>query len=195
MNISRYAHQTVLDVPLPRLRSKEAIRLTGLLYDLAATLEDYYRDAIAEREELKEQAAKVGSSRRATVTRPWRRGSGSAAPWSTLKRRSINRIGSRVAAYPAGTVGALSATRVVAAQSARNTEDFNRLARPGGLNPPAFGRFCLLATVRPDSLQPKCGRIRRKRKRFPRGLAGRPCALYNATVMVPQWLEVQCLRH
>ena len=94
MNISRYAHQTVLEVPLPRLRGKEAIRLTGLLYDLAATLEDYYRDAIAQREELKEQVAKVGSSRRATVTRPWRRGSGSAAPWSTLKRRSINRTGS-----------------------------------------------------------------------------------------------------
>jgi hypothetical protein len=48
MNISRYAHQTVLEIPLPRLRGKEAIRLTGLLYDLAATLEDYYRDAIAE---------------------------------------------------------------------------------------------------------------------------------------------------
>jgi hypothetical protein len=41
VNISRYAHQTVLEVPLPRLRGKEAIRLTGLLYDLAATPEDY----------------------------------------------------------------------------------------------------------------------------------------------------------
>ena len=48
MNISHYADQTVLEVPLPRLQGKEAIRLTELLYDLAATLEEYYRDTIAE---------------------------------------------------------------------------------------------------------------------------------------------------
>ena len=92
-------------------------------------------------------------------------------------------------------MGAFGNARVVAAQSARNIWDLNSLANHGGLNPLAFGRLCLLATVRPVSLQPKCGRIRRSRKRLTRGLAGRPCALYNATVMVPQWLEVQCLRH
>ena len=41
MNISRYANQTILEVPLPRLRGKKAIWLTGPLYDLAATPEDY----------------------------------------------------------------------------------------------------------------------------------------------------------
>lgn len=48
MNISHYADQSVLEIPLPRLKGEEAMRLTGLLYDLAATLEDHYRDAIAE---------------------------------------------------------------------------------------------------------------------------------------------------
>ncbi len=47
MNISHYANQLVLEIPLPKLKGEEAIRLTEFLYDLAATLEEYYRDAIA----------------------------------------------------------------------------------------------------------------------------------------------------
>ncbi len=47
MNISHYANQSVLEIPLPKLKGEEAIRLTEFLYDLAATLEEYYRDAIA----------------------------------------------------------------------------------------------------------------------------------------------------
>ncbi len=47
MNISHYADQTVLEIPLPKLKGEEATRQTEFLYDLAATLEEYYRDAIA----------------------------------------------------------------------------------------------------------------------------------------------------
>ena len=48
MNISHYANQSVLEIPLSKLKGEEAIRLTEFLYDLAATIEEYYRDAIAE---------------------------------------------------------------------------------------------------------------------------------------------------